>query len=172
LDRTQSVYDMNIDFTDKDLDWESRPHKSMWDRIFMLAVYDAINDDPNHSVERYQALDWWFKDEGLIEIDAHSPNPFVKDVDFVYARERIGALAGQDVKTWRDRVARTIMHNRMPDHITDDFPSAEDAAEDWDDILERLEPRDPDHEPENSMCACPSCINEGWAQQAKEETDA
>ena len=29
--------------------------------------------------------------------------------------------------------------------------------------------RDPDHEAENPMCACPTCINEGWAQQA---TDA
>ena len=24
---------------------------------------------------------------------------------------------------------------------------------------------DPDHEAENSMCACPTCINEGWAEQ-------
>jgi len=25
--------------------------------------------------------------------------------------------------------------------------------------------RDSDHEAENSMCACPTCINEGWAAQ-------
>ena len=25
--------------------------------------------------------------------------------------------------------------------------------------------KDPDHEAENSMCACPTCINEGWAAQ-------
>ena len=29
--------------------------------------------------------------------------------------------------------------------------------------IERI--KDPDHEAENSMCACPTCINEGWAAQ-------
>ena len=27
---------------------------------------------------------------------------------------------------------------------------------------------DPDHEAENRMCACPTCINNGWAEQEGE----
>ena len=29
--------------------------------------------------------------------------------------------------------------------------------------------KDPDHEAENSMCACPTCINEGWAAQEADD---
>jgi len=30
---------------------------------------------------------------------------------------------------------------------------------------------DPDHEPDNILCACPTCINEGWASQMSPDYD-
>ena len=33
------------------------------------------------------------------------------------------------------------------------------------------EQTDPDHEPDNRLCACPTCINEGWAAQSTADSD-
>lgn len=132
---------MNIDFTDE-LDYESRPHRNMWFGMIVSAFEEAVSEskEPEARIAKYQALDWFYKDFGRVEIDVNTDHPFIKDVDFKYAREYVADMAGQDIKSWQDRLTRSIMHRYMEDHITDGPQTPEDAAEMWDAIFDRLEP--------------------------------
>jgi len=141
----------NIDFTDVDLDWESRPHRNMWIGVLITAFEDAVREpallnDPRNISDtkrwRYKALDWWYKDSGVEIIKDFDGTMKEVVIDYAQERKAVGNLANQDIKLWQNRVTRTIMHKRMPDHITDDFPSAEDANEYWGNIFDAFEIKD------------------------------
>ena len=114
---------MNIDFTD-DIEYDARPHRNMWQGVLLQAWDDIIKDDEDLRI-RYDALSWFFDDE------------------FRQNREDVADMANWNIKSWQDRLERTIMHkwnNNMPDGITDGPQTPEDAAEYWDAIFNRIEP--------------------------------
>ena len=116
---------MNIDFTD-DTEYDARPHRNMWQGVLLQAWDDIIKDDEDLRI-RYDALSWFFDDE------------------FKQNREDVADMANWNIKSWQDRLTRTIMHRYMEDHITDGPQTPEDAAEMWDTILDRIEePTDED----------------------------
>ena len=115
---------MNIDFTD-DIEWDARPHRNMWQGVLLQAWDDIIKDDEDKRI-RYDALSWFFDDE------------------YKQNREDVADMANWNIKSWQDRLTRTIMHRYMEDHITDGPQTPEDAADMWEVILDRLEPTDED----------------------------
>ena len=111
---------MNIDFTD-DTEYDARPHRNMWQGVLLQAWDDIIKDDEDKRI-RYDALSWFFDDE------------------YKQNREDVADMANWNIKSWQDRLTRTIMHRYMEDHITDGPQTPEDAAEMWDLIFNRIEP--------------------------------
>jgi hypothetical protein len=117
---------MNIDFTDE-LDYESRPHRNMWQGVLLQAWDDIINDNEDKRI-RYNALSWFFDDQ------------------FKQDREAVADMASWNIKSWQDRLTRSIMHRYMEDHITDGPQTPEDAADMWDRIFNRIEPEPSDED--------------------------
>ena len=144
----------NIDFTDDSIEWSARPHRSLWRAVILAARDEALCNEPNkrnykHRDWKYQALDWWFSGAGCVKIEAKDKKLINMDVNYIEDRKAVFALAGWNEKEWQDRMVRTIMHrnmDKMPCGVSDDFPSAEDAAEYWGDIFDRLDPEEPTEE--------------------------
>jgi hypothetical protein len=99
----------------------------MWQGVLLQAWDDIINDNEDKRI-RYNALSWFFDDQ------------------FKQDREAVADMASWNIKSWQDRLTRSIMHRYMEDHITDGPQTPEDAADMWDAIFNRIEPEPSDED--------------------------